>query len=218
MSAVVFDMDGILFDTECLVSKIWKTIAEQRGIEGIEEVLLACVGSNNVATKAIFLERYGQEFGYDAFRKEAADVFYKEIEVNGIPIKEGVHELLDFLKEANYKIGLASSTRYEAIVGHLKAAKIEHYFSVIIAGDMVEHSKPHPEIYMKACKALEVLPSESYCIEDSPNGIRSAFAAGLKVIMVPDLISPTKEIEALLYKKFNSLLQVKAYLQNSLRR
>ena len=81
----------------------------------------------------------------------------------------------------------------------------------MITGDMVEHSKPEPDIYLKACKELGVLPEEAIAIEDSPNGIRSAYRAGMKPVMVPDLIEPTPEIEAMLYKKFDSLCEVQEY-------
>lgn len=215
MKAVIFDMDGILFDTERMGSRVWGQIAEQDALEDIENTLLACIGRSRTDAKCIFTGKYGEHFDYEGFR-EKADVIFKEIIAKeGIPIKEGVHELLAFLKEAGYRIGLASSTHRVSILSHLEETGIGDYFEVIVAGDMVKHSKPNPEIYTKACEELGVAPSECYCIEDSPNGVRAAYAAGLKVIMVPDLIQPTEEISTMLYKNFDSLLQVKRYLEKT---
>jgi len=121
-------------------------------------------------------------------------------------------EILTFLKENGYKIGLASSTSRHGVLGHVNRAGITDFFEVIVGGDMVEHSKPKPDIYLLACEKLGVKPENTIAIEDSPNGIRSAHAAGLKAVMVPDMIAPTPEIEALLYKKFDSLLGVRAML------
>lgn len=212
IEAIVFDMDGVLFDTENLICQAWIEIAEEIGIDNIQEVLLKCIGRNFAASKAIFVEHYGETEEFEGFRKRADGKVHQIIEENGIPIKEGVHELLEFLKINQYKIGLASSTRKEKVLEHLKRANIEQYFEVVIGGDMVKESKPHPEIYQKACEELGVEPCHALCIEDSPSGIRSAHAAGLKVIMVPDLIEPTEEISILLHKQYISLLEVKDYL------
>ena len=212
IEAIVFDMDGVLFDTENLICQAWIEIAEEIGLDGIQEVLLKCIGRNFAASKAIFIEYYGETEEFEKFRKRADDKVHQIIEENGMPIKEGVYDLLEFLKINHYKVGLASSTRKEKVLEHLKRANIEKYFEVIIGGDMVKESKPHPEIYQKACKELGVEPCNAVCIEDSPSGIRSAHAAGLNVIMIPDLIQPTEDISMLLHKQYISLLEVKDYL------
>lgn len=214
IEAVVFDMDGVLFDTEYLICNAWMEIAKELKLVGMKEVLLKCIGRNYAESKRIFLEHY-QEIGeFDQLRERADGIVHQRIEAQGMPMKEGVYELLQFLKDKGYKIGLASSTHKERVLAHLRRAGMEQYFTVIIGGDMVSHSKPHPEIYQKACKALGVPPELVFCIEDSPSGIRSAHAAGLQVIMVPDLIQPTEEISVLLHKQYTSLLEVKSYLES----
>lgn len=214
IKAVIFDMDGVLFDTERLVSVAWRQIAKENSMKEIDRVLKECIGRSYEDARLVFYEHYGEAFDYDGFRAKARQLFFKDIEDNGLPIKKGVDELLAYLKQGGYKIGLASSTRKEGVLSHLKVANIEAYFEVIVGGDMVKHSKPNPEIYQMACKLLEVEPDEAICIEDSLNGILSASSAGLNVIMVPDLIGPTEEILPLLHKQFKSLLEVKAYLES----
>ncbi len=211
--AVIFDMDGILFDTENVISRIWYAIAERDDIAQIKEVLHACIGLSYEDARLIFYKYYGDQFPFDDFRAEARTRFYEQIERDGMPIKLGAEELLMYLKEEGYKIGLASSTKYEHVIGHLERTGFRKYFEVVVGGDMVKHSKPNPEIYQIACRKLGVKPEETYCIEDSFNGVRAGHAAGMKVIMVPDILQPIAEIEAVLHGKHESLLKVKEYFK-----
>lgn len=193
--AVVFDMDGVLFDTERLCQDSWIEVANRRGLPDMEIIFPKCIGRNANDSRQIVLEAYGADFDYEVFRREASDWFWKYLEENGLPVKEGVRELLNWLKEQGWRIGLASSTRRSSVISHLEQAGIKDFFEEIITGDMVEHSKPLPDIYLLACRKLMVDPAETYAIEDSPNGIRSAYRAGMKPIMVPDLLSPDGEME-----------------------
>lgn len=212
MKAVVFDMDGVLFDTERLCMKGWSIVAKDEGIEGMEEVSMQCIGRNANDTKALVLQHFGQDFPYEEFRGRVSDWFWQEIERDGIPVKKGVRELLAFLKENKWIVGLASSSKRESVEAHLKRSGIREYFAEIITGDMVEHSKPQPDIYLLACDKLGVKPQEAYAIEDSPNGIRSAYAAGMKPIMVPDMIAPDEEMERMSVRILGDLLEVRDFL------
>lgn len=210
---IIFDMDGILFDTERLYLKCWSELGAT-SLENIEEVLKLCIGTNEQKTREILKSHYGEAFDVKAYHNQAKEIFREHIKTQGMPMKKGVYEILAFLKEEGYKIGLASSTRTETVKSELESAHIAHYFDVIVGGDQVKESKPHPEIFLFTCEQLNEKPEEVMVIEDSLNGIRAAHAAGMKPIMVPDLIMPTKEIEALLYKKFESLLGVRDFLAN----
>lgn len=214
--AVVFDMDGVIFDSERLVLECWSEIADRRGIENIEEAMRECLGVNAVQTKEIMLRRYGREFPYDAFRKEASALFHERYDGGRLPLKKGVRELLSYLKDRGIKIALASSTREKIVRQELSDAGILDYFEQVICGDMVERSKPAPDIYLKACEALGVTPAEAYAVEDSYNGIRSANAAGLLAIMVPDLSEPTPEMERLAVRILPDLAEVVRYMDKTL--
>ena len=212
--AVVFDMDGVLFDTERLCQDSWIEVANRRGLPDMEIIFPKCIGRNANDSRQIVLEAYGADFDYEVFRREASDWFWKYLEENGLPVKEGVRELLNWLKEQGWRIGLASSTRRSSVISHLEQAGIKDFFEEIITGDMVEHSKPLPDIYLLACRKLMVDPAETYAIEDSPNGIRSAYRAGMKPIMVPDLLSPDGEMEQLSTCIFPGLLDVLDYFRS----
>ena len=211
MKAVVFDMDGVLFDTERLCMDSWNHVMKKRGMEKVDDVFEQCIGLNDTDTKALVLQRYGQDFPYEEFKKQASEWFWDTIHKKGLPLKTGVKKILPYLQQAGYEIGLASSSKYESVINHLKRAEIIDYFSVIVTGDMIEHSKPKPDIYLLACRKLGVEPGEAYAVEDSPNGIRSAHAAGMKPIMVPDLVQPDAEMERLSFLIFEDLIQVMKY-------
>ena len=121
-------------------------------------------------------------------------------------------EILEYLKEKKYRIALASSTRYESVKRQLTNAGLIDFFETITTGDMVSHSKPNPEIYIKAIKSLNLSPRDCVAVEDSPNGIKSAFSAELKVIMIPDKIQPTEEIKQMTKKIYPNLSFLKEIL------
>ncbi|MDE5748895.1 MAG: HAD family phosphatase [Acetatifactor sp.] len=194
IEAVIFDMDGVLFDTEKLCMDSWIAIAGERNIPDMEVFFPRCIGRNLTDTRMLFGEFYGELYDYEEFRKQASAWYHGYIEKNGMPMKKGVKELLEYLRRGGYKIGLASSTSRHSVEDHLERAGIREYFQSLTTGDMVEHSKPQPDIYLMACKSLEVNPAQTMAIEDSPNGIRAAHAAGMIPVMVPDLIVPDQEM------------------------
>jgi len=214
MEAIVFDMDGILFDTERLCMEGWKKVAGKKDLQGIEEVCTQCIGLSACDTRKMVINYYGEDFPYEDFRSDVTEWIHKRIERKGLPVKEGAKNLLPWLEQAGYKLGLASSTNYASVIKHLKRAEMIDFFQVVVGGDMVEHSKPQPDIYQLACRKLDVEPQMAYAIEDSPNGIRSASSAGLKPIMVPDLIRPDEEMEGLSFMICDSLLDVMNYFSH----
>lgn len=210
--AVIFDMDGIIFDSERCVMKCWKEVADKYNIPDIEEACIECTGINTALTTEKMYNRYGKDFPYLEYREEMRALFQSRYSDGRLPMKPGVIELLDALKAAGKKIALASSTREEMVRKELTEAGLISYFDELVCGDMVTNSKPDPEIFLKACELLGVLPEEAYGIEDSHNGIRSSNGAGLHTIMVPDILEATEEMKELSEVVLDSLLEVKAYL------
>lgn len=208
MRAVVFDMDGVLFDTERLCQDSWMAVAEKKGLPGMKEVFTQCIGRNANDSKRIVLNAYGEDFDYQTFREETSVWYWDFIEKNGLPVMPGAEKLLGWLKEHDWVVGLASSTRRPTVLRNLELSGFSSYFSSVITGDMVEHSKPLPDIYLIACRELGVKPEETYAIEDSPNGIRSAYAAGMKTLMVPDMLKPDEEMRRLSFRIMENLDQV----------
>lgn len=211
--AVVFDMDGVIFDSETCVIESWKVVAERHGIENVEAVLPHCLGRNYDTTKQIFLDYYGKNFPYDEYKKECSKVYHDTYDGGRLPMKPGIRELLEFLKQNDYKVGLASSTRKTTIVQQLEDAKLIQYFDDLVSGDMLTKSKPEPDIYLMACERLEVKPEDAIAIEDSFNGIRSAYRAGMFPIMVPDLMEPDEEMNDISGEILNSLFDVLEWLK-----
>ena len=209
---IVFDMDGVLLDTEAVFMRCWKKLGEELHLPNVEETARKCIGITVTQTEALFQKEYGEKYPCESYVGAANAIFYRQEAEQGIPEKPGVHELFAYLKEQNYRIGLASSTQQQAVYRQMKAEGIFDDFDVIVCGDMVTKSKPNPDIYLKACELMKVDPKECYAVEDSYNGIRAAHAAGMKAIMVPDLLEPTPEILELTDQKFNSLMELQKFL------
>ncbi len=211
--AVVFDMDGVIFDTERLVIEFWKEVAKRHNIPNVEHTCIQCLGTNRVRTREIFLENYGADFPFDPYRAEVTELFNTHYKGVPLPTKPGVRELLSYLQEQDIKVGLASSTAQHLVRDEIGTAGLLPYFQTLVCGDMVEHSKPAPDIFLKACEILNADPTKSIAIEDSFNGIRSAHCAGMTPIMVPDQVQPTDEIRALAFHVMPSLLDVLNWLK-----
>ncbi len=197
ITAVVFDMDGVLFDTERLCQDCWYKVADEDGIPNMEYVYSLCIGVNVQATRQIVYENYGKDFPFEEYDRRASEMYNRYIAEHGVPVKDGVRETLAALAEAGAKIAVASSTRREKVLRLLASAGIAEYFTAVVGGDTVKRSKPDPEIFLTACEALSVAPEEAIAVEDSHNGIRSAQAAGMLPVMVPDLLPVTDEMREL---------------------
>lgn len=213
MKAVIFDMDGVIFDSERLSKEVWLEIARERGVEGFSAVYDKIIGVSKAGGKQIVCEAYGSEFPFDEIHAEAAMRKLTKCSNGHYPLKDGIEDLLIFLKDHGYKTGLASSTEEPVVRMHLENSGLNVYFDCIICGNMVIHSKPNPEIFLVACDKLGVLPEESYIIEDSYNGIRAAARAGAFSIMVPDLKEPTEEMKSLANLIVKDLYEVKKYIE-----
>lgn len=214
IKAVVFDMDGLMFDTERLTIKAWDYAGEKLGVGKMGYMVFKTLGMTIESSRKVFKQHFGDSFSEENLLKYTGQFFSDYYEQYGTPTKEGLYELLNYLKEKNYKIGVATSTRKPSALKHFERTNITSYFDAIVCGDMIEHGKPAPDIYLMASSFLNIEPSECIALEDSPNGITSAFRAGLNPIMIPDLIQPDDNINKMLFRKFTSLLEVIELLDN----
>lgn len=213
MKAVVFDMDGLMFDTERVFIKAWDYAGEKLGLGKTGYMVLKTLGVNTAMCNDIWKAEFGDKYNEDDLWKYTREFIHDYYDNNPVPVKKGLYSLLEYLKENNYKMAVASSTAKHQVERHLKNAGVFKYFQAIVCGDMVSKSKPEPEIYLKACQALGEKPGACIALEDSRNGLISAHRAGCKPIMVPDLWQPDEEIKKILYGKFNDLDEVQEYLK-----
>lgn len=206
--AVVFDMDGLMFDSERMIQRSWDVVGVKMGFGKMGKDIYHTLGLNNAERERYFKSAYGEDFPYLEFRENYRAEVARDTRENGTPVKKGLYELLEVLKEKQMKLAVATSSSYENTVELLKETKVYSYFQGIVTGNMVEHSKPAPDIYQKACEKLGVLPEHALALEDSYNGIRSGYAAGMKVIMIPDLLTDSSCVDDLLFAKMESLAEV----------
>jgi HAD superfamily hydrolase (TIGR01509 family) len=208
---VIFDMDGVIFDSEKLVLDSWEAVGGKYGIPDVGKILTDCIGTSKAKTQEIVYEHYGKDFDFEKYSKEASQLFHAHVRESGLPVKKGVRELLQYLKEEKIPVGLASSTRLAAVEEELKQAGLYDYFRVVVGGDQLKRSKPEPDIYLMACEKMGISPENAYAVEDSYNGIRAAYSAGMMPIMVPDLLPATEEMREKSIAVFDDLLQVKRF-------
>lgn len=213
LQAVIFDMDGLMLDTERLAIPSIKRAGVALGIHLTDDILIEMNGLNeddaHIAMEA--------SLGVSIPKKEFADAFYddyeKTIAENGVPLKEGLIELIDFLEERNIKRAVATSTKHSLALKKLKLAGIKDYFEVIIGGDQVTQGKPAPDPYLKAANELGIHVDHCLALEDSDNGAISAHKAGIKVIVVPDIKPPSDKVQEFALTVCSSLYEVIHYLK-----
>ncbi len=212
IKAVVFDMDGVLLDSESICDKIWHRLSVEMKLPDIELAIIENRGCNTDLMAKQLSARWGKSFDEQKFFSDFSKYFHEIEFSSGVPLLPQVLETLDYLKERKYCLALATSTKRETATRQLKAVKIWDYFDAKTFGDEIQHSKPAPDIYLKAALELNVLPENCVGVEDSPNGIRSCFAAGFKPVMVPDRIEPTAEIKKLCWKIGKPISILKEFL------
>ena len=210
--AVIFDMDGVIFDTEKVYLDIWIEVFEKYGYKMTKELYVNVMGTGRKNVIKTFLENFGDDLPIEKMYEEKDNQLFYIIENQGIPLKEGVKELFSMLKEKNYKIALATSAKRERVEKQIKDKWLKESFDAIVCGDDVEKGKPSPDIFLKAAKKIDVEPENCFVVEDSPAGIKAAFSGGMKGIHVEDLNAADEDILKYCEKNFKNLQEIKEYL------
>ena len=208
IEALIFDMDGLLFDSERVVQRSWNIAGNELGFGLVGENIYNTLGMNLKSRTDYFKRVYGMDFPMDRFAERTREIYYAIAREEGVPLKPGVRALLEYGKQHGYKMGVATSSRQEHAVNAMKEKGIYDYFDNCVFGDMVENAKPDPEIYETACQKLGTEPENAMALEDAPNGIRSASQAGMYAVMIPDLVQPDEVMKRTAYRICGNLYEV----------
>ena len=200
MFSVIFDMDGTLLDTQRICITAWDWAGENQGVKDMGKLIPAVCGMNIITWSKYVTDRY-PEIDIDRFNAEARQYVIEHLEVRFMP---GIEKLLIFLKNNGVKIALASGSSRESINHHLKATDAEKYFDAIVGGDDVKRGKPEPDVFLKAAELIGAAPKDCFVFEDSENGIRAGFAAGMKCVGIPDIVDFCNEVNGLLFAKLKT--------------
>lgn len=205
---VLFDMDGIVLDTEKLYTRFWQEAAQSLGYPMTYEMGLGMRSLNREAGERQLKAYLGEDVDYQEVRNKRIEMMSAYIEEHGVELKPGIHELLVFLKERGIKTAIATSSPLDRTKEYLSKVGLVDSFDELISGHMVEHGKPAPDIYLYAASTLDLKPEECLVLEDSPTGIKAAFAAGCIPIMIPDQDAPDQEVKEMVYAVVTSLKMI----------
>ena len=214
LRGAVFDMDGVLIDTEKLYVRFWRQSAADFGynmtVEHVFGIRSLARKYANVKLKGIF----GEEFPCNQVREHRTELMDAYIAEHGVETKKGIFTMLDFLRDRGIKIAVATATPRERAVKRLEEIGALPYFDVIVCGDMIQNGKPEPDLYLKAASELGLLPESCAAFEDSPNGIKAAYSAGCQAVMIPDLTPPDAEIMPMLSAVYDSLDEATGFFED----
>ncbi len=211
ISAVIFDMDGTLLDSERLSHKAWDAAAREAGERVTRDVFLKMVGHRSVDCMRVMQREIGKTLPAEKIIASARK-HYARLVRSGVPLMPGVREMVGFARERGWKIGVATSTRRESAREKLERAGLWDFVDAATCGDEVVAGKPAPEIYRETAKKLGVPVKNCLAVEDSPTGFRSAFSAGCVTVLIPDLVEPTPEALRDAAGVFSSLLVLRDFL------
>lgn len=209
IKGVIFDMDGVLLNSEVLYQRFWLEALHFYGYPAEKEHILALRSLTGKNAELKLKSFFGDSLNYEKVKNKRIVLMDEYIRKNGVEIKKGADEILPYLKEKGIKIALATSSPLERAEEHLGMAGLFKYFDSCVCGGMVKNSKPQPDIYLLASEKLGLNPQECIAVEDSPNGVRSAVNAGCKTVMIPDLTPCTEDLKKDLFAICNDLTQLK---------
>ncbi len=193
--AIIFDMDGLLLDSEIIGLQTFQQTCEEFDLGDRTDLFIQCIGTNSEATKNILSNGLGPEVDFVTFWSIFCSKYHAETKTKAIPLKQGVIDLLQHIQTLRLPVAVATSTHTEFALIKLNNAGIADYFDRVIGGEQVSNSKPLPDIYLKAVEKLNVEPANCLALEDSENGVKSALSAGLIVIQIPDLVKTSHKIQ-----------------------
>ena len=216
VNAVIFDMDGVLIDTEKFLVKYWVQAGQEFGFDMKPEHGLMIRSLAGKYAGPLLQSIFGDNFDYAAVRQRRKDLMAAHIAEHGIEKKPYVDETLDALKEMGLKVAVATATDRDRAGRYLRQIGIYNKFDQIICADMVENGKPQPDIYLYASRQIGEKPEDCIAVEDSPNGVLAAYRAGLRTIMVPDLTPPDGNIEDKIFACAKTLEQIPDLVKNAM--
>jgi HAD superfamily hydrolase (TIGR01509 family) len=205
--AIVFDMDGLLLDTERIALAMFEQACGVHGVAFDRAVYERCIGTSMQGTREILEGALGVEV-YERVGAEWSRLYDARVRTRAVDVKDGARELLERVRGAGLPMALATSTATPLARTKLSLAGLDHYFAAIVGGDAVVRAKPHPEPYLTAARLLGVAPQRCWAVEDSDNGVRAAYAAGLFVFQVPDLVQPAADVRGFGHPVVGSLRDV----------
>ena len=204
-------MDGLLLDSEKLALDAFQATCSRFCLGDLTDVFKQCIGTNPELSNLILKNGLQGIMDYKEFGLEWDNTYTRLTLEKSVPLKKGAESLLEHFKFTSIPMAVATSTRTDRARAKLSDSGILHFFDMVIGGDQVSNSKPHPEIYMKAAYGLSTEPSKCLAFEDSPNGVKSAVAAGLTVIQIPDLVQPDEDLLKMGHIVLSSLADVRDY-------
>lgn len=199
IQGILFDMDGVILDTEKLYCRFWMEAAQTLGYPMTMEQALGMRSLNRNAGEARLKSYFGDSICYEVVRDKRIELMNAFVEQEGVYTKPGIFELLEYLRNKGIKTAVATSSPLDRTIKYLSSVGLEDKFDELISGYMVEHGKPEPDIYIYAAKQLGLKPENCMVLEDSPTGILAAYRAGCVPVMVPDLDQPDEETKKMLY-------------------
>lgn len=208
VKAVIFDMDGLMVDTEPVGNMICVQAHKKFGYEITQEMLFDLIGRNAHSAREYYMQVFGEDYPYQQIKEESQKLHTEYYQNHEIAVKPGLYELLDYLKKSGIKMAVASSTVTSRVQSNLERIHVLSYFDEVIGGDQIIHGKPAPDIFLKALELLQVSADQALVLEDSKNGILASYYAHIPVICIPDIVKHTKETLDKTYKVLDRLDQV----------